>query len=263
MSPYLYMLCGFLVGSAVGLSGVGGGSLMTPILILLFGQSPSVAVGTDLAFAALTKVVATGRFHSSRRVDWRIVARLLLGSIPATILASVFLWHRKLEAVSVNLLIEQLLAVLLALTAFALLVPIPKRIKTSAAAFRWYSFAERHEFLLSMILGWILGLAVSLTSVGAGAFGIFALSMIYPRRLPADRLVATDIAHALPITLVGGLNHVLLGDTDQTILLWLLLGSFPGALIASSVAMKLPARVLRPIIGLVLAVVSIRLFSAT
>jgi uncharacterized protein len=262
MTAFLYVLSGFLVGGMVGLSGVGGGSLMTPLLILLFGQTPGVAVGTDLLFAAATKVVATGTFQAGKRVEWRIVIRMLCGSVPATLLMSVWLWHARAAGIDLGADITRILAVVLLLTAITLLMPFPQVIRDSALATRWCDAVERHETLWSVLLGVFLGAIITLTSIGAGAFGIFALSILYPRRLAADRLVATDIAHALPVALLAGISHVMMGEVDFSTLKWLLLGSIPGVYLASRATMRLPPRIVRGIIGILLGVVSGRLLAA-
>lgn len=262
MTALLYVLSGFLVGGMVGLTGVGGGSLMTPLLILLFGQTPGVAVGTDLLFAAATKVVATGAFQAGRRVEWGIVARMLCGSVPATAGVSVWLWRARRAGIDLGSDITHILAVVLLLTAITLLLPFPQVIRDSALAERWCDAVERHETFWSVLLGAFLGAIITLTSIGAGAFGIFALSILYPRRLTADRLVATDIAHALPVALLAGLSHVLLGEVDFSTLKWLLLGSIPGVYLASRATMRLPPRIVRGIVGILLGVVSGRLLAA-
>lgn len=255
----LYMLAGLIVGTLVGLTGVGGGSLMTPILMLLFGQSPSVAVGTDLMFAATTKLVATASFGVSRRVDWAIVGRLLLGSAPGAALVVLWLWHAQRVPGAADLIIERSLAVILALTAAAMLVQTPLRRLGLDFTARWIARAERHTLVLTVLAGLILGVSVTLTSVGAGALGVVMLLALYPLRLSADRLVATDIAHALPITLIAGAGHVYLGHVDLSVLGSLLLGSIPGVLIASRLAIRLPQRLTRTCIAVMLGALSGRM----
>ena len=231
--PLLYALSGLIVGALVGLTGVGGGSLMTPILVLGFGQPPSVAVGTDLLFSASTKLVATASFGFSRRVDWRIVGRLAVGSVPAA--AAVILWfwlHDFLRRWG---------------------------LKFTAA---WFLGSERHKVLLTVAAGALLGFGVTMTSVGAGALGVAALVALYPLRLPSDRLVATDIAHALPITAIAAAGHAVLGHIDLRALACLLVGSIPGVLIATRLAIRFPPQLTRTLIAIMLALVSERLFVA-
>jgi uncharacterized protein len=255
----LFAAVGLLVGSMVGLTGVGGGSIMTPILMLLFGQSPSVAVGTDLLFAATTKLVATASFGFSRRVDWPVVGRLLLGSVPGAAAVVFALWLSRHTPSATDAITSRALAIILAVAAVALIFQLPLQRLGVKLASRVIVQVERHKILLTAIAGLILGVAVTLTSVGAGALGVVMLVALYPVRLTPDRLVATDIAHALPVTLIAGLGHVFLGQVNFHVLGALLLGSIPGVLVASRLTLRLPAQVSRVLIGLVLAVVSERM----
>jgi uncharacterized membrane protein YfcA len=259
-NPLLYALCGLIVGALVGLTGVGGGSLMTPILVLVFGQPPAVAVGTDLMFSASTKLVATASFGFSRRVDWGIVGRLVIGSVPAAGAVIVWFWLNHRSPGAVDRLISRSLAVILALAAVALLMQDPLRrlgLKFTAA---WLRGTERHKVLLTIIAGAFLGVGVTMTSVGAGALGVAVLVALYPLRLPSDRLVATDIAHALPITALAAAGHAVLGHVDLRVLGCLLMGSIPGVLLASRAAIRLPQQLTRILIALMLALVSERLY---
>jgi uncharacterized membrane protein YfcA len=260
--PLLYVAAGLLVGVMIGLTGVGGGSLMTPILVLLFGQSPSVAVGTDLVFAATTKLAATASFGHSRRVDWRIVGRLALGSIPGAAAVLVWFWLTRRAPGGVDQVIEHWLAAMLVITAFGLLLQnLLKRLglRVTAASLER---AERWKPALTVATGLVLGVAVTLTSVGAGALGTVALLYLYPLRLTADRLVATDIAHALPVTILAGIGHASLGHVNLPVLGCLLLGSIPGVLIASRTAIRLPQAITRTLIAIMLAVVGGRMLLA-
>lgn len=255
----LYAAVGLMVGIMVGLTGVGGGSMMTPLLVLLFGQSPAVAVGTDLLFAATTKLVATASFGFSRRVDWRIVGRLLLGSIPGTAAVVFGLWLTRETPSEADTITSRALAIILAITSLALLFqPWLQRLGHRVAT-RWLVRAERYKFLLTSFAGLLLGVAVTLTSVGAGALGVVMLVALYPVRLTSDRLVATDIAHALPITLIAGTGHAFLGHVNFNVLAALLLGSIPGVLIASRLTLKLPAGITRTLIALMLGTLSERM----
>jgi len=259
-TPLLYALCGLIVGALVGLTGVGGGSLMTPILVLVFGQPPAVAVGTDLLFSASTKLVATASFGFSRRVDWRIVARLAIGSVPAAVGVILWFWLKPSTAGVVDQLISRCLAVILAVAAVALLMQNFLRrwgLKMTAA---WLIGTERHTALLTIAAGTLLGVGVTMTSVGAGALGVAALVALYPLRLPSDRLVATDIAHALPITAIAAAGHAVLGHVDLRALACLLVGSIPGVLLATQATIRFPPQLTRTLIALMLALVSERLF---
>ncbi len=259
--PLLYVAAGLLVGLLVGLTGVGGGSLMTPLLVLIFGQSPSVAVGTDLWFAAITKVAATASFGYSRRVDWRVVGRLALGSIPGAAIAIIG-FAATYSASVVDHVILRALAVMLAITAAAMFLHRPLRLLGLRLAAS-HTHLERRQLLLTVVAGLLIGLAVALTSVGAGALGTVALIWLYPLRLPPDRLIATDIAHALPVTVIAGVGHAVLGHLNLPVLACLLIGSIPGILIASRVVIRLPAAITRALIAVMLLVAAGRVLSAS
>jgi len=247
---FLYGAAGLVVGTMVGLSGVGGGSLMTPLLILIFGQAPTVAVGTDLWFAAITKVAATASFGYSRRVDWRIVGRLALGSIPGAVVAIIW-FSVAYNPRIVDHLITHALAVMLVITAAGLSLHRPLRhlgLRLAASIGR----IERRQLIITVIAGLLIGVAVTLTSVGAGALGTVALIWLYPLRLPPDRLVATDIAHALPVTVIAGIGHAALGHVNLPVLACLLIGSIPGILIASRLVIRLPQPITRSLIAAML-----------
>jgi uncharacterized membrane protein YfcA len=259
-TPLLYALCGVLVGALVGLTGVGGGSLMTPLLVLVFGQSPAIAVGTDLLFSASTKLVATASFGFSRRVDWRIVGRLALSSVPAALAVLLWFWLDHRPSAAVDQLLSRCLAVILALAAVALLLHDALRrwgLKFTAA---WFVGTERYKVALTILAGCVLGVGVTMTSVGAGALGVAALVALYPLRLPSDRLVATDIAHALPITAIAAAGHAVLGHVDLRALACLLVGSIPGVLLASRATIRISPQITRTFIAVMLAFVSARLF---
>lgn len=259
--PYLYAAAGLLVGAMVGLTGVGGGSLMTPILMLLFGQSPAVAVGTDLVFSATTKLAATASFGYSRRVDWRIVGRLAAGSLPGAGAAILWFWLTRRTPDVVNHFIPRCLAVMLSVTAVGLLLQTPLQrlaIRTNAV---WLPRAERFKVPLTAAAGLLVGVGVTLTSVGAGALGTVALFCLYPRRLTPDRLVATDIAHALPVTMIAAIGHATLGHINVPVLVWLLLGSIPGVLIASRLTIRLPASLIRVLMAIMLVIASERMLA--
>jgi len=260
--PLLYALCGFIVGALVGLTGVGGGSLMTPVLVLVFGQPPAVAVGTDLLFSASTKLVATASFGFSRRVDWRIVARLVVGSVPAAAAVVLWFWLDHRPPGVVDQLISRCLAVILALAAAALLFHNGLRRLGLKFAAGSLIGSERNRVVLTVATGALLGFGVTMTSVGAGALGVAALVALYPLRLPSDRLVATDIAHALPITAIAAAGHAVLGHVDLRALACLLVGSIPGVLLASGATIRFPPQLTRTLIAIMLVLVSERLFVA-
>jgi len=260
--PLLYVLCGGLVGLLIGLTGVGGGSLMTPLLVLCFGQPPAVAVGTDLVFSATTKLAATASSGFSRRVDWRIVGRLALGSVPACAGVLAWLWLSHRTPLALDAVVSRCLSVILAVAAIALLLqPWLHRLGLSITA-AWLDRTQRHKLSFTVAAGALLGAGVGLTSVGAGALGVVAILALYPLRLTPDRLVATDIAHALPMTAIAAAGHALLGHTDLRVLGCLLIGSIPGILLASRLTIRLPAAFTRTLIAFMLAVVSERLLFA-
>jgi uncharacterized protein len=255
----LYVLAGLFVGTLVGLTGVGGGSLMTPLLVLVFGQSPAVAVGTDLLFSASTKLVATVSFGYSGRVDWRIVRRLAAGSIPGATAIIVWFWLTRHTPGVIEHAIGRGLAVILGIAAIALLLQHPLRRLALKVTSSWLERAEAYTLPLTILTGVLLGVGVTLTSVGAGALGVVALLALYPLRLTGDRLVATDIAHALPVTLLAGASHALLGHVDLRILACLLCGSIPGVLLASRATVRLPPPLTNTLIAVMLAFVSGRM----
>jgi uncharacterized membrane protein YfcA len=258
----LLVLAGLLVGIVIGLTGVGSGSLMTPILVLLLGQPPAAAVGTDLVFSAATKLLATGSFAYSRRVDWGIVWRLTVGSVPASGAVVIWLWSTRQRPGFLDAALLRYLAIILGLGALVLLLQVPLRGLGLRLTTGWLKRHETYASLLTVLTvlaGGVLGATVALTSVGAGALGVVILLCLYPLRLSPDRLVATDIAQAVPVTLVAATGHAALGHVDLHVLGSLLLGSIPGVFIASRTAIRLPAALTRTLIGVMLALVSERM----
>ncbi|MFT3792337.1 MAG: sulfite exporter TauE/SafE family protein [Rudaea sp.] len=253
----IYTLCGLLVGVLVGFTGVGGGSLMTPLLVLVFGFNPATAVGTDLLYAALTKTCGTLVHGRNATVDWRLVGRLASGSIPAALAMILLLRYLDHSGRGSDHLIGGMLGMALILTAAGLLF---RGYFLGRLAHRVASLSERQIHRLTVALGLALGILVSLTSVGAGAIGMVVLLLLYPE-VPSARLVGTDIAHAVPLALVAGLGHWYLGSIDGTLLVSLLVGSLPGIVIGSQLAAYVPDRVLRPILATALAAVGTRLIA--
>ena len=251
----LYSLSGFFVGALVGLTGVGGGSLMTPLLVLVFGIHPTTAVGTDLLYAAATKTVGTAVHGFSKTVDWGIVGRLAAGSVPATVATLLVLSRVEKQIGAANHLITVVLGFALIVTAVAILF---RKIIVDFFQRRTGPDGPKHATAITIALGAILGVLVSLSSVGAGAIGVTVLLILYPT-LPAARLVGSDIAHAVPLTLIAGLGHWLIGQVDLHLLVSLLVGSIPGIIIGSLVAARVPDKVLRPILASTLALVGGRL----
>jgi len=250
----LYSLSGFVVGLLVGQTGVGGGSLMTPILVLLFGIHPATAVGTDLLYAAATKSVGTVVHGYNHTVDWQVTRRLATGSLPATVLTLYFVSHFNLVTPEAGKAISLVLGVALLLTAVALIF----RNRLIALAGHRMAAPERRTAVLTIITGAVLGALVTISSVGAGAVGVTALILLYPH-LPTKTIVGSDIAHAVPLTLVAGLGHWWLGSLDWPLLISLLTGSIPGIILGSYLSNKVPDAVLRPILAAVLVLVGGRL----
>jgi uncharacterized membrane protein YfcA len=252
-----YSLSGFVVGALVGMTGVGGGSLMTPILILLFGFYPTTAVGTDLLFATVTKSVGTTVHRAKGTIDWRIVRLLASGSLPAALAALLVLMWIGTPSPHIARIITTLLGVALLLTAVAVLF------RTSIAAWahrKGRQISPRRAAIGTVILGLILGAAVTLSSVGAGAIGVTALVILYPD-IPTSRIVGTDIAHAVPLTLLSGLGHLLLGSVNLGLLGALLVGSIPGVILGSLALARTNDRLIRIVLAAVLLVVTVRLLA--
>ena len=254
INPY-YALSGFFVGFLVGLTGVGGGSLMTPILVLMFRFHPATAVGTDLLYAAITKSSGTLVHGLRKNIDWRIVSRLALGSVPATAISigSLALYGKKDATTSA--LISNVLGGALMLTALALIYR--SRILAYCQQ-HMPALSERDIRRLTILMGALLGVMVSVSSVGAGAIGVTVLLILYPA-IPTARLVGSDIAHAVPLTLIAGIGHWFLGDINMPLLLSLLAGSIPGIMLGSQMILRIPERLLRQIMAVTLILVAGRL----
>jgi uncharacterized membrane protein YfcA len=251
-------IAGLGVGTAIGMTGVGGGSLMTPILVLLFGFAPSTAVGTDLWFAAITKFVGGSLHHRHGSVDWQVLRRLYLGSIPAAIVTMTWMYCTGTNQSRQGLIVHTLGVVLL-LTAVAMLAR--KKIQAFGARLRIdtpYMF-KTVQPVLTVLAGVVLGVLVSLTSVGAGALGTAMLLYLYPLRMTPSRLVGTDIVHAIPLVVIAGTGYLIMGNVDLRLLRDLLLGSIPGVIIGTFVASKSPEILMRAAIALILVVVSAKL----
>lgn len=253
INPY-YSFSGLIIGFLVGMTGVGGGSLMTPLLILLFKFHPATAVGTDLLYASITKSGGTVVHGAKKTVDWRVTRRLALGSVPATGLTIFLLAHFEKKSVATTEVVTYVLGGVLMLTALILLYR--SRIVDFAAKLR--PIPENHVRTLTIFTGAVLGIIVSLTSVGAGAIGVTVLLMLYPT-IPTVKLVGSDIAHAVPLTLIAGIGHWFLGDINWHLLVSLLVGSLPGIVLGSNLVVKVPDRLLRQIMAVTLILVAGRL----
>jgi uncharacterized membrane protein YfcA len=251
----LYVASGFGVGFLVGLTGVGGGSLMTPLLILLFHVHPVTAVGTDLIYASVTKTGGSLVHGFNRTIDWRIVTRLALGSLPACLITLAVLSLLGIDQSAYSALVTKVLGGALLLTSAALIF---RRRLLASYSRRVGVLDERQTRLLTIIVGAVLGVLVTLSSVGAGALGVTALLLLYPE-LPAVRIAGSDIAHAVPLTLAAGMGHVFTSGIDVTMLVSLLMGSLPGIMLASLLAPRLPDTALRLALAVTLMVVAARL----
>ena len=243
---WLYTLSGFVVGAIVGLTGVGGGSLMTPLLVLVFGVHPATAVGTDLLYAAITKAGGTSVHARKGHVDWRITGLLACGSIPAALLTIWALSYLPKQSETVTQVISFSLGIALLLTAAAIV--FRQKLQRYALSHAEDSAHTRFQAPITLAVGVLLGILVTVSSVGAGALGVAVLFFLYPK-LPAIRIVGSDLAHAVPLTLVAGLGHWAIGSVDWSLLASLLLGSLPGIWLGSHASARVPERFLRPLLA--------------
>ena len=251
---WLYTISGFAVGFIVGVTGVGGGSLMTPLLVLVFGIAPVTAVGTDLLYAAFTKMGGSW-VHSQRgTVDWKVVKLLASGSLPAALLSMALLRYLALDPTSLKSLINTVLSAALLLTAIALLFKPYLQNLGRRKNGTVYELQAHHLPVATILTGAILGTLVTISSVGAGALVVVVLLFLYPR-IPTSKIVGTDIAHAVPLTLVAGLGHVALGTVNFGLLGSLLLGSLPGICLGSHLGIKIPDHILRPTLATMLMLI--------
>lgn len=263
----MYSISGFAVGLLVGVTGVGGGSLMTPLLVFLFGFKPAVAVGTDLLYAAITKTAGVWVHHGKHgSVDWKIVAWLALGSLPFAVLTLFAIKHFMAIGKETTGMITFSLGVALLLTASALMIRAvllrKKQVNTAiddklSAMKHAGRFSPGWQIPATILTGAILGVLVTLSSVGAGALGTVALLFLFPRASTL-RIVGTDLAHAIPLTAVAGWGHLMLGNVDLTLLGSLLVGSIPGIWVGSHLSAKIPEHYLRPVLASVLLLIGLK-----
>ena len=230
----LYLLSGVIIGALTGMTGTGGGALMTPVLILLFGIHPVTAVGTDLLYASLTKASGTVVHAYNRTVDWGVVAWLAVGSLPTTALTILMLYELNVHGDATANIVTKILGVALFLTAISLIFR-----RQIVDFYGGRTIAPRLARNLTIVTGAILGVLVSISSVGAGAIGVTALILLYPK-MPTLRVVGSGIAHSVPLTLVAGLGHWALGSIDWTLLYSLLVGSIPGIIVGSMLSARIP-----------------------
>lgn len=250
MDFILYALAGASVGFAVGLTGVGGGSLMTPLL-LLFGFPAHIAIGTDLMYAAITKAGGVFVHKRNNTIRWRIVFLLGAGSLPASLIT---IWvlrnHFPSPDAYAHILTSSLGIMLLITGAVVILKDWLQRYADSEPT-RWRLWLNRNSLYLTVLMGVFLGVFVTLSSVGAGAFGAAILLLLYPR-LPSIHVIGTDLAHAVPLTLIAGMGHFTLGHVDLLLLVSLLTGSLPAIYVGTRLATHLPDRVIRPLLASIL-----------
>jgi uncharacterized protein len=249
-----FIVAGFIVGFLVGLTGVGGGSLMTPILLIFFHIKPALAVGTDLLYASVTKSVGIFAHGKLGNIDWRIVKLLALGSVPASIATIIFLRTIDVDSTEAIATIKFSLGIALIITSVAVIL----RTKLMGLLAKETLIPEKYVATSTVALGIILGGLVTLTSVGAGALGVTALIVLYPHK-KITTIVGSDIAHAVPLTLVAGLGHASLGTVDYNLLGTLLIGSIPGIYIGSHLSAKVAEHWLRIALASILIYVGLKL----
>ena len=253
----MLVFAGFATGLLVGLTGVGAGAMMTPLLLLVFGVAPVTAVGTDLLFAGLTKVVASRVHQSAGLIDWQVVGRLWLGSLPASALT---VWAIKQGWLAMDVAaLKQIIGFAVLITAVGMLAQqklnaLGRRLRLADA-----EGFKRFQPPLTVVAGVLLGFLVTLTSVGAGAVGAVLMAYLYPLRLTPSGVVATDIVHAVPLALFAGAGHMMVGHVDFELLGWLLLGSVPGVWIGAKLSSKLPQNYLRIGLAFVLSTIGLKL----
>ena len=253
-----YIVSGLSVGVLVGLTGVGGGSLMTPLLVFLFVFAPTTAVGTDLLFAAITKSGGVAVHHRSHgSVEWKIVGLLCAGSLPAALAVIFVLEYFDIPRKELALVMSNSLGIALILTALALF--FRNRLKKAGLESESHQPGRFHHLQApaTILVGFGLGVLVTLSSVGAGALGTVALFFLYPR-LPTIKIVGTDLAHAIPLTTVAGLGHLYMGNVDFVLLGSLLVGSLPGIWVGSHLSAKIPENFLRPLLASVLMLIGLK-----
>ena len=251
-----YVISGFAVGMLVGLTGVGGGSLMTPLLTLLFGINPAVAVGTDLAFASVTKTAGTIAHRVRNTVHWDIVIRLCLGALPAAVLATLALKYFGALDKHIGQIIRYAIAFSVLLTVIAII--FRGRMLAWIQAHPEHQLHGRRQAVATIIAGALIGTLVTVSSIGAGAVGATILVLLYPSLKPAE-VAGTDIAYAVPLTAIAALGHWWLGSINWELLATLLLGSVPGITIGSLAARSVPEKFLRGLLATTLTGVAAKL----
>lgn len=258
-----FILAGMIVGFCVGVTGVGGGSLMTPILIGLFKIEPHIAIGTDLLYAAISKFAGSIVHAKKMNIVWPIVLWLAVGSIPASLATTWVLEHYLSQSTHYKAVLTMVLGFMLTLTGISIV--FRTQVEKFFNKFRNdeqnptaedITEAAKNKKMFIIIMGIVLGVFVTLSSVGAGAFGIMALVVMFPN-LPMIRIIGSDVVHAVLLTLVAGLGHMTSGNVDFTLLLWLLVGSIPAIIVGTLVSSKMPEKLIRRILGITLFVIGV------
>ena len=256
MDILLYILAGASVGLAVGITGVGGGSLMTPLL-LMFGFPAHIAIGTDLVYASITKATGVVIHKRNNTIRLRVVALLAAGSIPASLITIYVLKNYFTSPEYYTRILTHSLGVMLIVTAVVVMLKQKMQEHAEKRQGRIQALISYHAGPLTMLMGVVLGTFVTLSSVGAGAFGAALLLMLYPL-LPSIHVIGTDLAHAVPLTLIAGLGHLYLGHVDFGLLGCLLIGSLPAIYVGTKLGVKLPEKVIRPLLATVLLILGIK-----
>lgn len=256
-----YVAAGALTGFVVGMTGVGGGALMTPILLLVFGIAPLTAVGTDLWFAAITKLAVSGLHLRHGLIEWPVVRRLWMGSLPASALTLLWMTTRPIDEGSVTW-VKGAVAVAVCLTAAGLLADKTLRARAGRVTATALPAGATGSTVATVMAGAALGGLVTLTSVGAGALGVVFLVYLHGSRLTTPRLVAADVAHAIPLALCAGAGYLAVGHVDAVLLGNLLVGSIPAALLGAAVALRVPHAALRLALGVVLLAIGLTMLGA-
>ena len=254
-----FTIAGFVVGFIIGLTGVGGGSLMTPVLVLVFSIKPSIAVGTDLLYAAITKAGGIFSHQKQGTIDWRVVRLLSAGSIPAALSAVFILKQLARMGINYEPIITSMLSIALILTSLVILFKSQLQSLGKTEPFQFIRIIHRKlRAPMTILAGVIIGILVTFSSVGAGALGAAFLFFLYPR-FSTVRIVGTDLAHAIPITAIAGLGHWHLGSVDFQLLLSLIIGSLPGIYLGSHTGVQLPEKLMRMLLALMLLLIGGRL----
>ncbi|HYW75439.1 MAG TPA: sulfite exporter TauE/SafE family protein [Gammaproteobacteria bacterium] len=252
---FAFSLAGLIVGAAVGLTGVGGGSMMTPWLIYGFGLPPVSAVGTDLLFSGATKAFGAALHGRQNTIAWRIVFCMALGSVPGVLITLCALRALSQWGGVPHGLITGVLSIALLGTGLGILLRTGMRRLGTAAAPNWLLTLRRPSRLGAVTagVGFLLGISVTLSSVGAGAIGTVFLMGLYPE-LTASEVVGTDVTHAVLLSLLAGFGHASIGTVEPSVLTALLVGSLPGMYLGTRLGHGVPDRVLRHTLAMGLVV---------